>query len=596
MHPASTLADASPKTDEPSKASGQHQRHTSPGFAVHPSSRHTHSPHSASPMRKNTTSSTSTNATHTTGTTITSNESPGTPFSLDASPSFSSQQVFSVKDGADLTGGRRASRRRTGPLSAEQREKAALIRKLGACNDCRRRRVACHPNHHNMTWEDAFRKYRAHSPVHELAPLGARPLSPRPVNLEPLSNGNTPLLTHDPHDMEVDSAQPPPTTTPTPLPPNQQQLPPPPPIRAPLGSESRVRKPLPSGPRLEKLAGQASQAVHAARAAHSSPQQTAESIQSELQAAASKIASNPYRSRYTAVQALLLYWEDDEDDGELVSSVEYLAEVLQKDYQYVTETKTIPSSPESGKSPWRWLSRTVTNFVDNRDDRDVLKLVFYKGQSYLDGDREMVLARSRDRLKGPTIRWSGIQQILEETSSDTLIIMDAAYYPSSKLVRQQGVLEVVAASASEEHFGSMGNASFTRAVAEQLHTRISQRNHMAPLTAAELHAKLLSSYPKMVQDRYPEKPIVKSFPSPLHMQISGNSRLPSILLAPLRRGLLFGIEPDPTAPRLNLTLQFGADSAPFDMEKWAEWLRLMPDGVKDVKVEWPCNNFNNTFP
>lgn len=247
-----------------------------------------------------------------------------------------------------------------------------------------------------MTWEDAFRKYRSHSPVHELAPLGARPLSPRQLHMEALSNGNTHMLTHDPHDMEVDSAPPPPpttTTTTTPFPPHQQPLPPPPSIRNPHGSESRVRKPLPSGPRLEKLAAQASQAVQAAQTSQSAPQPSAESIQSELQAAASKIASNPYRSRYTAVQALLIYWQDDEDDGELVSSVKDLAEVLEKDYQYVTETKKIPSSPDSGGSPWRWLSRTVTNFVDNRDHRDVLKLVFYKGQSYLDGDREMVLAR-----------------------------------------------------------------------------------------------------------------------------------------------------------------------------------------------------------
>jgi hypothetical protein len=37
---------------------------------------------------------------------------------------------------------RRASRRRTGPLTAVQRERAHLIRKMGACSDCRRRRVA----------------------------------------------------------------------------------------------------------------------------------------------------------------------------------------------------------------------------------------------------------------------------------------------------------------------------------------------------------------------------------------------------------------------------------------------------------------------
>jgi hypothetical protein len=119
------------------------------------------------------------------------------------------------------------------------------------------------------------------------------------------------------------------------------------------------------------------------------------------------------------------------------------------------------------------------------------------------------------------IRWSGIQQILEVASSDTLIIMDAAYYPSSKLVRQEGVLELVAASASEDHAKLLGRGAFTREVTDQLRTRASQK-FMNPLSAAELHAKLFSQYPKMIQDQSPEKQMVTSFPSPLHLQVSGS--------------------------------------------------------------------------
>lgn len=59
---------------------------------------------------------------------------------------MTSQQIFSLQDIEAPK--RRPSRRRTGPLTAEQREKAALIRKLGACMNCRRRRVAvgCGPS------------------------------------------------------------------------------------------------------------------------------------------------------------------------------------------------------------------------------------------------------------------------------------------------------------------------------------------------------------------------------------------------------------------------------------------------------------------
>ena len=79
-------------------------------------------------------------------------------------------------------------------------------------------------------------------------------------------------------------------------------------------------------------------------------------------------------------------------------------------------------------------------------------------------------------------------------------------------------------------------------------------------------------------------------PSPLHMQTSGNARLPSILLAPLapasptRGGPLFA--QDPNGPQVHLSIQLANDE-PLDMDSWTEWLRMMPDGIKDVKVEGP---------
>lgn len=76
-------------------------------------------------------------------------------------------------------------------LSAQRQQKAALIRKLGGCSECRKRRVAvcapastlmfpaavldllylsflpheayqmqCHPGHHNMVWDEEERKYK----------------------------------------------------------------------------------------------------------------------------------------------------------------------------------------------------------------------------------------------------------------------------------------------------------------------------------------------------------------------------------------------------------------------------------------------------
>lgn len=61
---------------------------------------------------------------------------------------LNSTSVFAVQGGPDEPEERRtpkSARRRTGPLNKEQRAKAALIRKMGACADCRRRRVSCDP-------------------------------------------------------------------------------------------------------------------------------------------------------------------------------------------------------------------------------------------------------------------------------------------------------------------------------------------------------------------------------------------------------------------------------------------------------------------
>jgi len=151
MHPAPSLAESFPKsTKTEDRTQHVYENHQQPRL-VHTTTQlgppeplkiENHSDYSVSqsspPMRKDTGSSTSTNASSdTTVVTTTSTDTSTTAYSVE-----SSQSIFSVKDGSEISSNRRASRRRTGPLSAAQREKAALIRKLGACPDCRRRRVA----------------------------------------------------------------------------------------------------------------------------------------------------------------------------------------------------------------------------------------------------------------------------------------------------------------------------------------------------------------------------------------------------------------------------------------------------------------------
>lgn len=188
------------------------------------------------------------------------------------------------------------------------------------------------------------------------------------------------------------------------------------------------------------------------------------------------------------------------------------------------------------------------------------------------------------------IRWSGIQQFFENARPDVLLMMDCAYFPAYKMVRQQGMLELIAASAGEDHIERLGRSAFTRALTNLLRTRALQ-HFKEPFSAAELHSKLLSLYPDMVREQNPEKEVMARFPTPLCMQLSGIKTLPSILLAPL---------PKPGEPLrspqsggshvVSITFRLAGDT--FNTDRWAEWLRSMPQGILEAKVDGP---YRSTF-
>ncbi|KAK4201794.1 hypothetical protein QBC40DRAFT_48751 [Triangularia verruculosa] len=517
----------------------------------------------ASPMRQNTNSST---------TTVTSQATDGTtptPYSLDthtpSSPSLATAQVaaqavFNARDGADVTAQRRASRRRTGPLNPEQREKASLIRKMGACGDCKRRRVACHPSHHNTTWEALTKKYGHGSPPS----ANGRPLSPAVSSFKS-------ILVQDPEEMDVE---------PTPF--LQSQL------NQANPHDSRIRTPLPSGPRPE-------------RPTSMFPVAGLESFRADLQGSASRILASPLRSRYANISAMLVRWQDDEDEG-AKNDMEELARVFKADYNYSVKTKYIPTSGDPGNSSYLWLNREVNEFVTAYNQRDTLKVFYYSGHSYLGEDRDTMISSSKKATPGTDIPWKMIQGMFENICSDALIILDCAYYPLYQQVRRQGMLELIAASAGEDHVELLGRSAFTRAVTEQLKLRAVQKFKEA-YSATELHAKLVSRYPSLVREQNPEKETITTFPTPLFVQLSGNKVLPSILLAPLivrqhHQQPSGDMTPTPYTPdspaaggsTISLTFQMSDDT--FNMESWAEWLRSMPQGIRDLKVEGP---FRNTF-
>jgi len=195
--------------------------------------------------------------------------------------------------------------------------------------------------------------------------------------------------------------------------------------------------------------------------------------------------------------------------------------------------------------------------------------------------------RHSSKHVGPAsaVRWNNIQYQLGDARADVLILLDCAYYPTHVPVRDQGTLEVIAASTGEDFVGPLGRGAFTRALDEQLRMRAVQ-TFKEPLSAAELHSKLVTMYPRMAKEPNPESEIVTRFPMPFRIQLSGTKTLPSILLGPLQHA-----PARPASPGgLQLSLTFRLADGTFNKDTWAEWLRLMPAGITDARVDGPYRN------
>ena len=108
-------------------------------------------------------------------------------------------------------------------------------------------------------------------------------------------------------------------------------------------------------------------------------------IYAGLQTVVDRVVASRNSSRYSAVHVLLLSWQD---DAEAEPAVKELLQVFSESYRFDCEAHRIPHD-----GSWKWLSKVILGGPEEADRRDVLKVVYYNGHTYLDSNREMVLAR-----------------------------------------------------------------------------------------------------------------------------------------------------------------------------------------------------------
>ncbi|KAF3764364.1 hypothetical protein M406DRAFT_277856 [Cryphonectria parasitica EP155] len=328
------------------------------------------------------------------------------------------------------------------------------------------------------------------------------------------------------------------------------------------------RTPLPRGPRLT--------GPQAALPSLNSPERP----RPDLPGLAPRTYTIPDCGRYSAVEALLLFWTDDRH-SELRAVVDGLQQVLSEQYNSACVVQSIPSSATPAHL-YRWLSDQIRNFARHNDQRDVLKIVYYNGHAYLNRNRDMVLASSPRPNEATEIRWKPIQADLEESSTDTLIIMDCPYF-GDKLSSSRGILEVLASNTYDDYVRCpIPRCAFTKALTEKLQTHASQGSPRTPLCATDLHAHLMSEYPKIIRDTRSDDEALQNFPSPSHVLVRARDTMAaSIELIPRRRG---SSPPRSLEPgrQLNISLRIGGDA---DLETLVDFFRLKPDAVRQVQIE-----------
>lgn len=130
----------------------------------------------------------------------------------------------------------------------------------------------------------------------------------------------------------------------------------------------------------------------------------------------------------------------------------------------------------------------------------------------------------------PTMKWLGIQNMLEQAESDVLILLDCCAGASSAAEAGNGVTEVIAACGFETWAPGVSEHSFTRSLIDELQFWCGQPSN----SVAMLHMRVLASM-KHWKPRSSRTSNDERRKTPIHSLLTSQGCSKSIQLIPLRQ-------------------------------------------------------------
>ncbi|KAE9376522.1 hypothetical protein N431DRAFT_367619, partial [Stipitochalara longipes BDJ] len=236
---------------------------------------------------------------------------------------------------------------------------------------------------------------------------------------------------------------------------------------------------------------------------------------SSLHTAAQTLFPNLTRSRYTEVHVLMLSWEDVDPKLPVDLEMDPLFDVFQNMYNFRTERWQIPNLRSHKR-----VNDRVTEFLGD-ENKEHLKIVYYAGHACLTRNRLLSWTnwRTDEHSNIPTVQWSGIQNLLEQSECDSLILLDCCASGTANTDAGHGVTEVIAACPYYSKANGVGDYSFTKALIIELREFNRTRK---PFTTGQLHGRIYGR----VAGRWPEDGSerhengVERHPAPIFIQLT----------------------------------------------------------------------------